>query len=99
MVLDRAKEDLFDGYAFYEKQQPGIGDYFFDSISSDIDSLLIHHGFHRNVFGLHRLLAKTFPFSIYYRIVDETIFIDAVLAQRGNPKSIRDLLRRRSRPE
>ncbi len=97
MVLDSAEEDISDGHAFYEKEQMGIGDYFFDSISSDIDSLPIHNGRHRIFFGFHRLLAKTFTFSIHYRIVDETIFIDTVLNRRGNPQTIRNLLRRRRR--
>lgn len=93
-VLTSAKEDLFSGYLFYEIQDPGIGDYFLDSISSDIDSLLIHHGHHRKFFGFYRLIAKTFPFSIYYRVVEHTIFVDAVIDQRRNPESIRKLLDR-----
>lgn len=97
VVLEQAKDDLFAGYVFYEKQEPGIGGYFFDSINSDIDSLLIHHGYHRVVFGFHRMLAKTFPFFIYYRVVGEIIFVDAVLDQRRDPKSIRMLLDRRGR--
>jgi plasmid stabilization system protein ParE len=58
------------------------------------DSLLIHHGNHRQFFGFHRLIAKTFPFSIYYRVVGETIFVDAVIDQRRNPESIRKHLER-----
>ena len=96
VVLDQAKEDIFAGYVFYERQEPGIGDYFFDSINSDIDSLLVHHGHHRIFSGFHRLLAKTFPFSIYYRISDQTVFIDAILDQRRDPKSIRSVLERRN---
>ena len=33
-VLTHAKEDLFDGYLFYERQESGIGDYFLDSLSA-----------------------------------------------------------------
>ncbi|MDP4626121.1 MAG: hypothetical protein NWT08_13400 [Akkermansiaceae bacterium] len=39
-------------------------------------------------------LAKTFPFSIYYRISGEIIFVDAVIDQRRNPQSIQNLLAR-----
>jgi len=98
-VLAAAKEDLFSGYLFYEVQEQGIGDYFLDSISSDIDSLLLHHGHHRKFSGFHRLIAKTFPFSIYYRVVEDTIFIDAVIDQRRNPESIRKLLDRLERTD
>ena len=98
-VLTHAKEDLFDGYVFYERQQAGIGDYFLDSISADIESLLLHHGYHRQFYGFHRLIARVFPFCIYYRVSDETIFIDAVVDQRRNPDSIKRLLLRLKQAE
>lgn len=94
-ILSGAKEDLWDGFVFYEKQERGIGDYFLDSISADIDSLLIHHGYHRQFFGFHRMIARTFPFCIYYRIEGEAILVDAVVDQRRNPGSIKRLLRQR----
>ena len=62
-VLDHAKEDLFDGYLFYKRQGVGVGDYFFDSVSADIESLRIHHGYHRQFYGFHRMLAQVFQFS------------------------------------
>jgi hypothetical protein len=36
--------DLADGFQFYEKQQESLGDYFLDSIFSDIDSLKLYAG-------------------------------------------------------
>lgn len=96
-ILTQAKEDLFDGYRFYERQEPGIGDYFLDSLSSDIDSLLLHHGYHRQFFGFHRMIARVFPFSIYYRIEGKVIFVDAVVDQRKDPASIKRLLQRLER--
>ena len=62
-VLTHAKEDLFDGYLFYERQESGIGDYFLDSLSADIESLLIHHGYHRQFCGFYRMIARVFLFS------------------------------------
>ena len=93
-VLTHAKEDLFDGYLFYERQESGIGDYFLDSLSADIESLLLHHGYHRQFFGFHRMIARVFPFFIYYRVIGETMYVDAVVDQRKNPDSIKRLLLR-----
>lgn len=98
-ILTQAKEDLLDGYLFYERQEVGIGDYFLDSMSADIDSLRLHHGYHRQFFGFHRMIAKVFPFSIYYRVVGEVIYVDAVVDQRKNPTSIKRLLERLKRDE
>jgi hypothetical protein len=92
VVLTQAKEDLFDDYLFYERQETVIVDYFLDSISADIDSLVLHHGIHRQFYGFHRMLARVFPFFIYYRSMDGTIYIDAVVDQRRNPSSINRLL-------
>jgi hypothetical protein len=64
-VLSSALEDLYEGRLFYEKQGEGLGEYFFDSLFSDIDSLTLYGGIHPKVFGYHRLLSRRFPFAIY----------------------------------
>jgi len=46
-LLDEAEDDLVDGYTFYENQEPGVGAYFLDSLYSDIESLILYAGIHR----------------------------------------------------
>jgi len=84
-VLDEAEKDIENGIYFYEAQNKGLGRYFLDTIMADIDSLLIYAGIHIKIKGYYRLLSKRFPFSIYYKIKDETIYIYAVLDCRQNP--------------
>jgi len=91
-ILDEAEQDLADGYRFYECQQPGLGDYFLDSLFSDIDSLQLSAGMHFRYFGYHRLLSKRFPWAIYYRVARKTARVYAVLDCRRNPATIRDRL-------
>lgn len=50
-VLEEATSDLADGYRFYERQVEGLGDYFLDSLCSDIHSLRLYSGIHVNHFG------------------------------------------------
>lgn len=38
-IARSAETDLLEGYAFYEEQQAGIGEYFLDSLFADIDAL------------------------------------------------------------
>jgi hypothetical protein len=95
-VLDDAKDDLVDGFHFYEEQSSGLGFDFFDSLFADIDSLLLYGGIHRIVHGSHRYVASRFPFAIYYRIETDVIRIRAVIDCRRNPKWIRRRLRRKS---
>jgi len=91
-ILNLAIEDLIQGFRFYESQSKGLGDYFIDSIFSDIESLQLYAGIHTLYFGYHRLLAKRFPFAIYYRLKKEIVRVYAVLDCRRNPAGIRDRL-------
>ncbi len=50
-LLSVAVDDIESGRRFYELQQAGLGDYFLDSLFSDIDSLLLYAGIHQKVFG------------------------------------------------
>jgi len=84
-ILSVAEVDLEEGYQFYESQSDGLGAYFLDTLYSDIDSLAYFAGIHREVMGYHRLLSKRFPFAVYYRIVDDTVLVFAVLDCRRNP--------------
>ena len=40
-LLASAFNDLTGGRVFYEQQGEGLGDYFFDSVFADIDSLAL----------------------------------------------------------
>ena len=91
-VLRPALEDIASGRQFYEARSPGVGDYFFDSIFSEIDSLVLHAGIHRVCFGFHRLLAKRFPFAIYYRVAAGEAVVFRVLDCRQDPNWIRTAL-------
>jgi len=64
-VLRSAIEDLATGRKFYDRQEAGIGDYFFDSLFAEIDSLALYGGIHSVHFGFHRLFAKRFSYVIY----------------------------------
>ncbi len=84
-ILSNAETDIAIGISFYESQNQGLGKYFLDSILSDIESLHIYAGIHIIISDYYRLLSKRFPFSIYYKIKNETIYIYAVLDCRKNP--------------
>lgn len=91
-ILRRAEQDLIDGFLFYERQQEGIGEYFLDSLFSDIDSLHLFAGIHALHFGFHRLLSRRFPFAVYYRIEEGAVCVYAVLDCRKNPLHMQDRL-------
>jgi len=90
-LLSAALDDLTVGRLFYEKQGEGLGEYFFDSLFSDIDSLTLYSGVHPKIFGYYRMLSKRFPYAIYYKLVEEdsVAVVWRVLDLRGDPKKIR----------
>ena len=92
-ILDRAAIDLLDGFHFYETQQAGLGDYFLDSLYSDIESLHLYAGIHRKAYKeFHRLLSKRFPFAVFYKISGDTVFIYAVADCRRDESWIKTKL-------
>jgi len=93
-LLTLALDDLEAGRRFYERQQVGLGEYFLDSLFSDIDSLLLYAGIHQKVFGYYRTLSRRFPYAIYYRVEGEDIQVWRVLDCRQNPASITERLKR-----
>ena len=64
-----------------------------DSLFSEIDSLVLYAGLHRQVFGFHRALAKRFPYAVYYRVeADDVVLVWRVLDWRQAPERIRRAL-------
>jgi plasmid stabilization system protein ParE len=89
-ILPAALEDLEDGYHFYEQQSQGLGNYFLDSLYSDIGSLQIMGGIHAIHFNrYYRLLAKRFPYAVYYKVENDTAVVYAVVDCRRNPTWIK----------
>lgn len=92
-ILESAIEDLHRGREFYARHGEGVGEYFLDSLFSDIDSLLLYSGIHQKVFGYYRLLAKRFPYAVYYLIEEDVAVVYRVLYLRRNPAFLHDSLR------
>ena len=44
VVLKEASDDLKYGKTFYNQREFGVGDYFWDSLIADIESLIIYAG-------------------------------------------------------
>lgn len=99
VILEEVSTDIKVAQEFYENQNRGLGNYFKDSIISDIESLWLYGGIHAKVFGFYRLLSKIFPFGIYYDIKDETVIIVAILDLRQNPINISHKMEKRKNNE
>jgi hypothetical protein len=88
-ISSDAEADLSEGYWFYERQSPGLGDYFRSCLIADIDSLSYYGGIHEIALGYYRSLSKRFPFCIYYTLSEDTLLVVAVIDARRDPLWIR----------
>ncbi len=96
-ISPSAQLDLLAGFDFYEAHQAGLGEYFTDSILSDLEGLLIHAGVHvRERRHVYRALASKFPYGIYYQLQGDAAQVAAILDTRLDPRRIRSKLSSRS---
>jgi len=90
-LLSSAKNDLAIGRSFYEKQGKGLGEYFFDSLFSDIDSLILYGGIHSKFSDYYRMLAKShMPFitnlkGIHQLLYGESLIYGIILQKSSSP--------------
>lgn len=90
-----AERDIADGCDFYGDIDPNLATYFHDSISADIDSLLLYAGVHPKVDGWHYTFASRFPFVIWYGVINDIVVVYAVLDGRRDPGRNAQTLRQR----
>jgi hypothetical protein len=88
-ISSDAEADVAEGYWLYERQSPGLGDYFRSCVIADIESLAYYGGIHEIEFGYHRALAKRLPFCIYSSLGSDMLLVVAVIDARRDPLWIR----------
>lgn len=91
-ILDEAENDIINGINFYESQSINLGNFFLDSILSDIGSLYLYASIHIRTNVFYRLLSKRFPFAIYHKVNNDVSYVYAVLDCRQNPSWIQTRL-------
>ena len=87
-------ETCWMGVAFYDHQGSDVGDYFLDSITSDLRSLSVVGGVHAQRYGYHCMSAKRFPYAVYYFVDCEVVHVVAILDERRDPDWIERRLER-----
>lgn len=83
---------LNGGYRFYEKKEHGLGDYFKNTLLSEIEGLKVTAGIHRTIYGHQRMISRVFPFAIYYKLNVASVRVTAVIDCRRDPEWIRKQL-------
>lgn len=92
-----AERDIAAGCDFYKEIDPNLAMYFNDSVSADIDSLMLYAGIHAKVDDWNYTFASRFPFVIWYGVKGDLIIVYAVLDGRRDPGHNERALRKRRR--
>jgi len=92
-LTEFAQEDLQRAKEFYDLQADFLGNYFIDSIFIDLESLRFYGGIHNRIYGFYKMLAKRFPYAIYYEIEEDKVIVHAILDTRQNPLIVKKRLK------
>ena len=57
-ISESAHSDVLDGYWFYNRQEPGLGEYFSDTLYGEMASLRLYAGIHPKRYGFHMMLSR-----------------------------------------
>ena len=81
------RRDVEDAYQWYENQRAGLGDEFFEAVSTVIESLVAYPESFPIVYRqTRRVNLHRFPSSLFYRIVDDQVIIVACMHGRRHPR-------------
>lgn len=81
-----ALRDLVEAKTFYALVDSNLGKYCTDSLMLDAEKLAFFAGIHSKKFGYYRMVARNFPYSIYYKISGQQVLVSAFIDNRKKPK-------------
>jgi len=86
VLIPKAKLELREAFTWYEQQEKGLGHEFLISTNAAKSSLERNPEMYPKVFkDIRRAPVQRFPFSIYYVVRSELLYILAVFHARRNP--------------
>lgn len=88
--LPEAEADVLESAAWYDEQQPGLGDRFLDELDEAVASLSRDAMAFRVRFrDVRRVNLSTFPYGVFYRVNGEVVEVLAVLHGARHPRVAR----------
>jgi len=95
-ILGSGLSDIEVANRFYDSGEKGVGDYFLETVFSEIESLKLYGGIHPIRWGFHRQIVRRFPFAVYYKIEGDVVIVFRVLDCRRDPKRLKKELKIKS---
>jgi plasmid stabilization system protein ParE len=85
-----AAADVEDAYSWYENQRTGLGDDFLAAVGTVVESLAAYPERFPIVYRqTRRANLQRFPYSLFYRIIDNQVIVVACMHGRRHPRQWR----------
>jgi plasmid stabilization system protein ParE len=87
ILRPETETDLAEARSWYERQREGLGDEFLESVENAFGKIDRMPEMHRLIYrDIRRIQTQRFPFTVYYRIVEDEVVVVAVLHSRRDPR-------------
>jgi plasmid stabilization system protein ParE len=88
IVRPAADQDIDDAFAWYERQQAGLGDRFLRSLDSIVDRIRSNPELYPRVRGVvRRAVLQRFPYLLFYVVEPERVVVIACLHAGRDPRN------------
>jgi plasmid stabilization system protein ParE len=85
-LRDDAELDVIDAVAWYEGQRPGLGTELLLELDAVMERIIeMPFQFPDIKGGVRRALLHRFPYSVYFKVADETVDVVAILHHHRRP--------------
>lgn len=82
------KGEIAEAYSWHEKQSPGLGDRFTESLEETLEAITARPTLTATLIRDIRFrLLRRFPYAVYYRVVRDAVRVLAVIHTRRDPQS------------
>jgi plasmid stabilization system protein ParE len=87
---EEANNEVFEGYCWYEKQQPGLGESFLEEIEKYLKIIAKNpHLYAIRHNNKRAAILRRFPYLIAYEQTEKQIVVYAVFNTSQNPRKLR----------
>lgn len=86
IVRSEARRDVLEAHRWYRKHAPELGHRFRDALDATMGRIRQNPLAYQVLFReLRRALVRRFPYAVFFKILEETVVVVAVLHMRRDP--------------
>ncbi len=93
IIAPEAEQDIDEAYAWYERQQVGLGERFLTAVDACIQAICRTPEMHAKIHEEYRRgLVRRFPYGVFYEYAEGTVIVYCVFHMSQDPEKWRQRL-------